>query len=1043
MGSKLFTSGCLQTLEEACLTGLTHIQTDRLAPVFVVVPGNLLALHLRRSLARANGSGHANIRFVTLVDFADQLAGKEFIRTGKRAVTPLAEEIILRKAISEAVPSGGYFAEIKDHVTFCQSVAATLTDIREALIGPEELESWAARFPEPKTGRHKLKELAGIYSRHREYLKRTGLFDRNDLLSQCVTLLQEDSIADFDLVFYGFYDFNPLQRSLVETLLKKKAALFFFPWIDGPAFDYALPTLTWLKNLGCEHLPLADKASAAEERPLEKISEFLFSPFHRAPQPRNAGDCIEILSAPGEAREATEIARKCLEWVRERGFNFSDIGILLRSQEPYAPLLAETFSHAGIPFYLQGGTPLWNSREGQCLRLIFKILKEDWSRASVMEFITFAPLAFDDIHRKKAAYADPALWELLSLQAGIAGGRAEWQERLGRLLGSKEEERAAVTAFSRFMDRLMGLLGNMPQRGPWSEMSRNLIVIVQELFLPSDRMQRIIDEVAKLAGGDFLGEEAGLGRFAQAVQSTLTLAREEASGFGKDAIFIGDLMSARGIPFRGVIVPGMVERLFPLKHRQDPVLLDRERQYLSETLKKELAQKERGFDEERLLFTLAVIGARERLLLTFPRLEPLTGREKIPSFFLLRLMEAVVGRTVDFGDFQDWPSLERIPLSRLFPRRAAESLTAAEYDLNQAEAALRERNMASLDYLHRLSPFFTGSLRAEAKRWGKKQFTEFDGVLSSRQSRTLLERRLAQNAFSFSPTRLETYARCPYRYFLEVLLDLGPWEETDKLEALSPPDRGTLVHRILFLFFSRLKKERRLPLAAQDRAYLNSLLMELAERVLQDFAAERATGYPLLWSLEKSRIRMSLEGFLKTELKDQEGFAPAYLEQSFHCPFPLDDKEGIILRGRIDRIDLSPDGKRARIIDYKTGKPQPIKDGEFKGGEALQLPLYLYAAGRQLQGVEVTGAAYTYVSEQAAYRRYLFTTEGWAGKLKTLRFLVGAAVAGIRKGIYPPRPASCSPCRFPLVCGHAARVLYERKCQDPRIAFLERIKEID
>ncbi len=1042
MGSKLFTSNCLQTLENACLTGLTHIQIDSLAPVFVVVPGNLLALHLRRSLARANGSGHANIHFVTLVDFAEQLAGEKLLRAGRRAVPPLAEDLILGKAISEAVPADGYFAEIKDHITFRHSISATLADLREALITPEELESWASGFPAPKAGGHKLKELAGIYSRYRGTFNQMGLFDRNDLLEQSIALLEQDAIADFHLFFYGFYDFNPLQRKLVETIVKKKDGLFFFPWIDGPAFDYALPTLTWLKNLGCEHLSL-ERVSTAEQHPLQKISETLFSPFRPAPQPDRARDHVELLSAPGEAREAMEIARRCLRWVTDQGMKFSEIGILLRSREPYAPLLAETFSHAAIPFHLHGGTPLWNSREGQSLRLIFKILKEDWSRSSVMEFITFAPLAFDHIHREQAIHAHPALWELFSLKAGIVGGKEEWKERLSRLLGKERGEGEILKAFIHFMDVLLGLLGTIPRRASWSEMSYKLISIAQELFVHSESMQRVIDEIERLAGYDFLGEETDLERFAQAIQSALVSAREEAGGFGKEGVFIGDLMSARGIPFKGVIVPGMVERLFPLKHRQDPVFLDRERQFLSESLKKELAQKERGFDEERLLFSLALIGAQERILLTFSRLEPFTARERIPSFFLLRLMEAVVGKAVDFSDFEEWQLLERIPLSRLFPRSASESLTTLEYDLNQAETALAERNMPALDYLSRLSPFFSRSLRAEARRWGEKKFTEFDGVLTSRESRAALERFLGKKESSFSPTRLETYARCPYRYFLQTLLSLAPWEETDKLEALSPIDRGALVHRILFLFFSRLKEENRFPLAAQDRSYLNSMLMELAEKAFQEFAQEKATGYPLLWSLEKSRILASLEGFVKTELKDLEGFEPAYLEQSFNCPFPLDGKGTIVLRGRIDRIDLSPDGRQARIIDYKTGYPQPIGDGEFKGGEALQLPLYLYAAGQQFRGVELTSAAYAYVSEKAGYRRFLFTTEGWTGKLKTLQAIVSGLVAGIRKGIYPAHPASCSPCHFPLICGHTAQVLYERKCRDPRIAFFERIKEID
>ena len=60
----------------------------------------------------------------------------------------------------------------------------------------------------------------------------------------------------------------------------------------------------------------------------------------------------------------------------------------------------------------------------------------------------------------------------------------------------------------------------------------------------------------------------------------------------------------------------------------------------------------------------------------------------------------------------------------------------------------------------------------------------------------------------------------------------------------------------------------------------------------------------------------------------------------------------------------------------------------------------------------------------------------------TMRRIVRGLFDGIRKGIFPARPDSCGACFYPLICGHAAAVLYDRKKQDPRIHFLERIKEI-
>lgn len=1043
MASRVFTSGCLNILEDACLAGLREVQASPLAPVFVIVPGNLMALHLQRRLAWTSGAGHANVRFLTLVDFAEQLIGRNFFSTGRIRVPPLMEEVILGQAIHGAVPSNGYFSEMKERITFCRSIYSTLTDLREAGIEPEDLESWFSRFVLPEGTKHKIRELSGIYGAYRSRLKQLGFFDRNDSLAECVSCLEKSPLPDFSLFCYGFYDFNPLQRRVVESLLKRKDILFFFPWFDGNAFQYALPTLTWLKNQGCEAIALEGGAAGESLHPLQEISRRLFGLSDRAALDHRNEGAIELLSAPGEAREAVEIARRCMKWVKERGFKFSEIAVLLRSQEPYAKLLAETFSHLDIPYYLHGGSPLWMGRAGQSLGLIFKMLQNDLSRASVMEFITFAPLDFHRILGEKGNLAVPSLWEIFSLRAGIVGGRKEWKERLGHLLhGNQGPERDNLAAFIQFVNALFGLLEKIPQRARWSEMTGRLIATAQKLFLPSEFMQKALDEIEKLNGYDCLGEEADTARFARAVESVLTSAREESGEFGKEGVFIGALMSVRGVPFRGVIVPGMVERLFPPMHRQDPVLLDQERQYLSESLSKELAQKQRGYDEERLLFTLTVMSAEERILFTFPRIEPFTAREKVPSLFLLRLMEAVVGKAVDFTDFESWNLLERVPLSRLFPRSPGESLNSLEYDLSRADAALQEKRLDSLEYLYALSPFFSRSLRAESKRWGERVFTEFDGIFKSPESRTHLARLYGEKKLSFSPTSLETYARCPFRYFLQALLKLSELEEPDRLEALSPIDRGALVHEILFLFFSRLKEEKKLPLRPENRDFLHAFLSGTAQEVFRTFEEEKATGYPLLWNIEKEKTMESLRGFIETELRDAEGFEAAYFERGFTCSFPLDEKEEILLRGRIDRIDLSPDGRRGRIIDYKTGRPQLIEDGEFKGGEALQLPLYLYAGSRELKDVELVSAAYSYVTERAGYRRVLFTTEKWAEKLKTLKAVVRGLVRGIRSGIYPASPSTCRPCSYPLICGHAAGALHDRKRLDRRTRFLERIREM-
>ena len=125
------------------------------------------------------------------------------------------------------------------------------------------------------------------------------------------------------------------------------------------------------------------------------------------------------------------------------------------------------------------------------------------------------------------------------------------------------------------------------------------------------------------------------------------------------------------------------------------------------------------------------------------------------------------------------------------------------------------------------------------------------------------------------------------------------------------------------------------------------------------------------------------------------------------------------LSGRIDRLDR--DGDRARVVDYKTGKPEPYRrrtgtDYRVAGGERLQLPVYALAA-RHL-GASRVASAYLFVryhegepkvTEIALRRR---RDRGGRRRLKEALVLMDEAV---RSGLYLPKTTSLrsgNPCGY-------------------------------
>jgi superfamily I DNA/RNA helicase len=111
----------------------------------------------------------------------------------------------------------------------------------------------------------------------------------------------------------------------------------------------------------------------------------LFSPD---PPPAAArGDDVRVLSAPGEGREAIEIARRVLGEAR-RGVRFDEMAVLVRGRE-YVGLLEHAFARAGIPAYFEHGTRRPHPA-GRALLALLACADEDLSARRFSEYLSLA-----------------------------------------------------------------------------------------------------------------------------------------------------------------------------------------------------------------------------------------------------------------------------------------------------------------------------------------------------------------------------------------------------------------------------------------------------------------------------------------------------------------------------------------------------------------------------------------------------------------------------------------------------------------------------
>jgi RecB family exonuclease len=286
-------------------------------------------------------------------------------------------------------------------------------------------------------------------------------------------------------------------------------------------------------------------------------------------------------------------------------------------------------------------------------------------------------------------------------------------------------------------------------------------------------------------------------------------------------------------------------------------------------------------------------------------------------------------------------------------------------------------------------------------------------------------------ARAFSPSSLELWIACPTKWFVERML--RPERSEPEPEPLL---RGALAHAALRDTLQGLRERT-------GSARLTPPRLALALQLLAEALARHEPRFPLSAQPERlpgarRRLAADLQRYLRHAAEQQSPLQPLHLE----LPFGFQDEdphglpalalgEGLRLRGRIDRIDVTPGGE-AVVYDYKGANVTPgarwLADGK------VQLALYMRAA-EDLLGLRVIGGFYQPLAgadlrargalhaDAAPELECVQTDRFAADELARLRedtlALARRAAREALAGEIAPRPATCAyegGCTYPAIC---------------------------
>lgn len=991
---------------------------DPLAAVTVVVSSLRIGHSLRHRLARRSTddgrAGIANVRFVTLADLADDLGGTACRGDGRRRLTRsalgAAARVSLARSPSVLGPVAGQPSTETELVALYEELRHYTADVIDAL---------ARRRPYGG-------DLAHLYEEMRSRLQ-SDWYDDADVIDAAVSRIGSDFGADIvgDTVVVHLPErARPDECRLLAAI--------------GRSCDLVV-------HIGVCGDSVADASSFRVVAALSEAGLDIPSPSRGSDAPGVVVDdtvaVAERIEAPNVDAEVLAALRVVIDHIAAGG-SPSRIALLYPSAQTYLGALASALDEARIAWNGRSPRPVSETPAARALLGLADLAQQGLARDRVMAWINSAPIV-----DAKGDRIPVAAFERVSRLAGVTVGDApEWHRHLNELIeeltrraslfdrslapsdgAGRRQTRAhldleAARALDAFIGDVARTCDEAAMAESWIRLEQWARAVLQRYLGWSDgdpsaregANARLDATLAELGRLDSLEPGANVAIFVRALSGALERAGayEGRLSYG---VAVRSLWDAVGLDLDLAIVLGGVEGELPPRARSSPLLSSDDRAALG----LEAATPEVVSAASRHAL-VAVASTAERTVCSWRLRDSSDAKARVRSRF--------------FG--HDEVSLAPSPVAVLASVATGESTAIAEREL--VVASLRMRKVAKGDlgafHLVHTDTRLQAAIRVFAARLAHR-FDRFDGRVGDaggiRGGRVL------------SPTTLENYATCPFRYFLSSELGVEFVELPESRAVIDRRDRGSIAHEVLEQFVTDLMRSDG-DLASVDTP---EHLMRVAERVFGHFERLGRTGAPVIWARERRALLALLERERRAdaERRASEKRYPTALEWSFGSggvpPLEIPLRAGsVAFRGKVDRIDRRADGA-VLVVDYKTGRAKTyegLDEDPVDAGRHLQLAVYALAARALLDESAPVSASYRFLDEGGAEKSVALDVD----LAERTSEVVGIIADSVQAGLFPFNPGearrdsftNCAYCDFRSVCPPDRDDFWEEASKDPDLA---------
>lgn len=912
--------------------------------------------------------GTMNIDAIGLNRLAYRVFDELSVNPGK-VLEDFGKSMLIKKILMESQKELLVYGSYINKLGFIDEMKSMMSELFQYAVDRDAIDEAMERLDQDSLVYRKLHDVRLIYERFEEYNSHDSYIvaeQLTDLLAECVE--RSRFLADAYLYFDGFTGFTPVQMNLIRKLMTHVRGITFAFTIDADQISLAKPKEYELFRLTKETVRQICDAAAQEHVDIlenivtgenEKPYRFAGSDelavlehnLFRYPHGRSTGSTghIRITAVDRAVDEASYVAGRIRELVRDEGYRYKDIAVVAGDLQDVARYYKQAMDEYGIPVFIDANIALSGDPCSDTIRAFLGIMTDNFSFDSVFRLLKsgMTDIDQDDVERM----------ENYALKRNLRGYRS-WSRTI-----EDERNKEYAEDLDSIRRQIMELFpdGRVEVWKPASQTSKNTVrVYTEELydFLTQIRVWEKLEQRKKLMYEQARWDEGDA--YGQIFDKVIALFDKMVSILGDekmtvkeyagildagiadmeigivpptvDRVVVGDMTRSRLNHIKVLFFTGINEGIIPKPAKKGRILSENDRIRLA-GCGMELApsDKTNAYIEQFYIYT-TLTKPSDRIDIVYRKVgEDLKAAK--PSYLIDRIKNI-------FPDIKEY----EYDRDEVIPETASGALRYLihnyEDDIcSDTWTAVREL-LGQKGYGSQLEAISAGHDYANEVR-----------TLSPETVKLIYGQNLVE-----SVSKLERYAECQFKYFLTYGLSLKE-RETYRIDAVNV---GIILHSTMEKVFSYIRMFRDNDWVHIDEDELEQRTAEFADASAEEEAGPffedscRSAYMKKLLSDIAVRTVKTLRTFIRCGDMDPENFERKFntsktADNIKQYTFELSNGMTMSLKGVIDRIDEYTDAKGSyfKIIDYKSSDKKLDIDKVLGG---LQMQLITYGAiARELE----------------------------------------------------------------------------------------------